>query len=365
MRFKNNLYEQLNEAAAGSATTRLQEGLHCVLFGAKQKRSKLDMSVFNDPDLLESAYNTYCSVDAPFGELYTFGQKEPSWAESIMKATNALFTSGWLKGKYTFHRGDMYMKSIYDQFNRLKVQDGIKIANDKWNPGDVWASKGVAIPGFDDLGSYNAWIGKMLHSGKLVAISLKKIAKSGAGKVTLEGEPGAVIKPVKFTGVSKPRTAFGTGIVLLTDGHYGINFRSFSISGQADITGEILMIKGAGARHGKVPSSLKKEVISQYNIPQIPKGKIGKMTDDQLKNTVADLWRQAGYPFSPSDIESSWEKRVNKIQDRVGYWQSIIHSLEIGAFLVTHKSVSHKIMNTWFQGAKSVGGASSQFIKVY
>jgi hypothetical protein len=26
----------LNEAAAGSATTRLQEGLHCILFGAKQ-----------------------------------------------------------------------------------------------------------------------------------------------------------------------------------------------------------------------------------------------------------------------------------------------------------------------------------------
>ena len=41
MRFKNNLYEQLNEAAAGSATTRLQEGLHCVYFKKKKKKKNI------------------------------------------------------------------------------------------------------------------------------------------------------------------------------------------------------------------------------------------------------------------------------------------------------------------------------------
>jgi len=365
MRFKNNLYQQLNESAAGSATTRLQEGLHCVLFGAKQKRSKLDISIFDDPDLLESAYNTYCSVDAPFGELYAFGQKETSWAESILKATDALFASGWLKGKYTFHRGDAYMNSIYEQFNVLKKKDDIKIANDKWNPGDIWASKGVAIPAFDNLASYNAWIGEMLHSGKLIGISLKKVAKSGSAKVVLEGEPGVKIKKIKFTGVKKPKEIYPTGIVLLTDGDYGINFRSFRISKQADITGEILVLKGGGARHGKVPSSSLKEMIKKYNIPQMQKSAISKMSDKDLYNIVLELWANTGNVFPKNEIDKSIEKRKGKIQDRVGYWQSIIHALEIASFMSSNTSVSNEIMNTWFQGAKSVGGSSSQFIKVY
>jgi len=366
MRFKSAVYNQLNEAAAGSATTRLQEGLHCVLFGTKQKRKKLDMSVFNDPDLLESAYKTYCSVDAPFGELYAFGQKEPSWAESILKATDALFASGWMKGKYTYHRNDAYMNSIYGQFQALKKYEDIKIGNDKWNPGDVWASKGnVPIPEVDSLAEYNAWVGEMLHKGKLIAISLKKVAKSGSAKVVLEGEPGVKIKKVKFAGVKKPREIYPTGIVLLTDGNYGINFRSFRISKQADITGEILMTKGAGARHGKVPSSSFKEMVKKYNIPQIKKSAINKMSDRDLYNVVLELWADTGNVFPESEIDKSIKKRKGKIQDRVGYWQSIIHSLEIAAFMSSHGSVANEVMNTWFQGAKSVGGLSSQFIKVY
>ena len=364
MRFKNNLYEQLNEAAAGSAATRLQEGLHCIYFGAKQKK-KIDSSTIQDVDFLESAYNTHCSVDAPFGELYAFGMKEPSWVDSILKATNALFDSGWMKGKYTFHRNDAYMNSIYAQFQRLKKQEKISIANDKWNPGDVWASKGVAITAFDNLASYNAWIAEMLHSGKLIGISLKKVAKSGSAKVVLEGEPGVKIKKVKFAGVKKPREIYPTGIVLLTDGNYGINFRSFRISKQADITGEILMTKGAGARHGKVPSSSFKEMVKKYNIPQIQKSAINKMSDRDLYNIVLELWADTGNVFPESEIDKSMEKRKGKIADRVGYWQSIIHALEIASFMTSNGSVANEVMNNWFQGAKSVGGLSSQFIKVY
>lgn len=368
---KFNYY--LNEAAAGSATTRLQEGLHCILFGAKQKRKKLDMSVFDDPAFLESAYNTYCSVDAPFAELYNFGVAEPGWAQSIIKATNVLFASDWMKGKYTFHRNDAYMNSIYQQFQRLAKQDGVKMGNDKWNPGDVWASKGMKIPQFDSLAEYNSFIAKNLHNGKLLGISLKKIAKNDKGKVVLEGDPAAEVKSVKFEGVKKPKLIFPTGTSIMIGGKYTINFRSFSISKNAKITGEIVKA-GGGARHGKVPAGDKMKMINEYNIPQTPKQTLSKKSDAMLKNMVVDLWKQSGYSFSQKEIEASWEKKITKEgwmpeskkeQNRTGYWQSVINSLEIAAFLSAHKTVAHKIVDFWYKGAKSTGGSSSQFIKVY
>lgn len=365
MRFKRDIFNRLNEAAAGSATTRLQEGLHCVVFGAKQKRKKLDASVFNDPDLLESAYNTYCSVDAPFGELYAFGQKEPSWVTSIMEATRVLFESGWLKGKYTFHRNDAYMNAIYAQFNSLKKYEDVKMGNDKWNPGDVWASKGnVPIPEVDSLAEYNAWVAEMLHSGKLIAISLKKI--KGNGTVTLEGDPATEDTKTKrkFMGVKKPRNIYPTGVMLMADKNAAINFRSFRVSKEADVTGEVLKA-GTGARHGKVPAERKKEMIKKYNIPQMTKAKIAKSSDEDLQNYVLELWMDVGYVFSEADIAKYIKQRSKKISNRTGYWQSVIHALEIGAFMTAHKSVANTIMDYWYKGASSTTADSSQFIKVY
>ena len=53
------------------------------------------------------------------------------------------------------------------------------------------------------------------------------------------------------------------------------------------------------------------------------------------------------------------------MQDEVGYWQSIIHALELGAFLNTHKGVAQDIVHNFYIGASSAGGLSSEFIKVY
>jgi hypothetical protein len=362
MKYKKYLLEAAGEA---STTTRLQECLHCLFFAARQKKTKITADVLNDPSFLESAYNAYCSIDTPFGDLVKFAQSKPDWVDSVVKSTTVLFDSKWLKGKYVFHRGDAFMRSIYQQYKRLAKQEGIKMGDDKWNPGDVWASKGsVKIPDFDSLGDYNKFIADSLHGGKLIGISLKKIAKSGKGKVILEGDPSAIPEKVKFVGVKKPRKVFPTGIMLMVDSKRGINLRSFRISHQADITGEIT-VAGGGARHGKVPSNYLNKVISDYSIPQISKGKISKMSDEDLINKVIELWMQNGYFFSDDQVNAGWAKRENDIQDRTGYWQSIIHALEFGAFLTSHKSVANKIVNYMWKGAKSESENSSQFIKVY
>lgn len=358
------LRKLINEDKNASAVTKKQEGLHALIFAAKQKKKKIGMDILKDPDLLQSAYDAYTSVDIPFGDLYNFAQQNPSWLKSVIEAANVTFNSGYLKGKYTFHRDDALMKSIYTQFKKLKAKEGIKMGNDKWNPGDIWASKGsVSIPEFETLAEYNEWISKMLKAGKLIGISLKKI--KGTGTVKLEGditeEPQ---EPRKFMGVAKPRNIYPTGVRLLADKDTAINFRSFRVSKEADIAGEILKA-GSAARHGKVPASRKKEMIKKYGISQMSKAEISKSSDEDLQNYVLELWANVGYVFSEADIAKYIKQRGKKISNRTGYWQSIIHSLQIADFMSSNKAAANKIMDYWYKGAKSATKESSQFIKVY
>jgi hypothetical protein len=359
----------MNEGAAqASATTRLQESLACVGFGMAQILGRnLERDDMDKPELFLQGYTKFCDVDASDSELWDFKYNNETWIQSVITSVNAMRDSKWLKGKYKFYRGKSLMNQIYEQFNKLKKKDNVKIANDKWNPGDIWASKKPTIPSFDNLIEFNKFISDSLKKGTLIGISLKKVGKSA--KVVWQGP---VDKPeiVGYKIVKSPKDMFPTGMVITTTkDKIGINFRSFRISKQADITGEIVMTGGT-ARHGKVPSTTKNKMISQYNIPQMPKSKIKKLVDteggiEDLKRMVTNLWKQCGYNFPPKKVESEWAKRAGNIQDAVGYWQSILHSLEMGAFLNTHKSVADEIINNFYVGATSTGGFSSEFIKIY
>jgi hypothetical protein len=361
----------LREAAGdASRTTALQEALHCVGFGIAQITKKKSITADNmeDAELFSDSFNTFCEVDVDVQSLFDFGMENESWTKSVVTAVNAVKVSGWLKGnKYDIYRGKGQMNQIYDQYNKLRKMEGIKLANDKWNPSDIWMSKLSNIPNFEKLMELNKFISDKLKVGSLVGISLKKVGKSA--KVVWQG-PTDKPEIVGFKVVKKPAEIFPTGMVITTTkGGIFINFRSFRISKQADITGEIIQ-KGGAARHGKVPQSVKREAIDKYKIPQMPKNKIKQMVDgertDELIKMAVDLWKQSGYKFSEKDIMKGWELRKKKgIQNDVGYWQSILHALEMGAFLSTHKGVAQDIVNDFYVGATSTSGVSSEFIKVY
>jgi len=367
------LYRDINEGRDASKATRMQEGLHCLFFSIAQKNpKKLSEKVIGDPEFMQAAYDTYCSVDTPFGELYAFAQKNPQWVKSVVSSAKALFKSGWLKGKYTFHRGDAYMNSIYDQWKRFKSLLKIKLGDDKWNPADVWAEKGsVPIPNFDSLDEYNSWIAKMLHSGKLIPISLKKT--TGGSKVKLEGDPEDLKahQKRKYEGVKRPRMIFPTGVSILVGGKETINIRSFALN-KADgrITGEIVKT-GAEARLGKVPADYFRKTIKDYNIPQMTLSQIKSLSDDDLINKLLEMWMILGQNFPEEEIEKQFKVRSvtgnkkQKWRDRDSYWQSVINSFQVASWLESAGSVADDIIDRWYQGAKSKTDFSSQFIKVY
>ena len=353
-----------------SDRTALQEGLHCIGFGIGQviRKKTITMEDLQNAELFHEAYQKFCNIDVSDDLLWNFNTNEEGWRKSVVSAVNTVRVSDWLKGyKYKFYRGTALMNQIYEQYNKLKKAEEIKLANDKWNPSDIWASIISTIPDHGNISELNKFISDKLKIRSLVGISLKKVGKSP--KVVWQG-PSEKPEIIGYKIIKKPKEIFPTGMVIQTDkGPIMINFRSFRISQQADITGEIIQ-KGGSARHGKVPSSVKRDMLNQYRIPQMPKSKIknlvGQEAIGELIGMAVELWKQCGYNFPPAKIEKDWKVRLTKgIQDDVGYWQSILHALELGAFLNTHKSVADDIVHNFYIGASSASKISSEFIKVY
>ena len=363
MRFKRYLIFEASKNA--SKTTRLQECLHCIGLGIYQiKKKAITIQDIQDEALFRKAFDRYVDIDTGYNELYKFVLDNPNkWVEAVVRSTNALKKSKWMKkNNYTFYRGVSFMNIIYNEFNKLKKRDNISLANDKWNPSDIWASSKTSIPSFDSLIELNQYISKSLKSGDVVGISLKK---STSSPVVEWYGPDEKPEIIKYKGISKPKgknAPFPTGITINTS-KANINFRSFRIIKAAPITGEIIG-GGKAARGGKVPSSIKKDVIDKYKISQMSKSRISSIDDNKLKEYVSSLWKQCGHNFSENDIAKGWSDREKNIQDRTGYWMSIINSLEIGSFLNQNKSLADNIITKFYTGSSSKGSNSSEFIKV-
>jgi len=356
MRFENYIKE------SASQTTVLQESLHCVGLGIIQiTRKNISENDLLNGDLFSESYDKYCDVDIGLQSLFDFANSNPSWVKSVVNNSNTLKNSKFFKGKYKFYRTNGVMKDVYDTFKELSHKQGIKLNPDKWNPGDIWASKIKIIPEFNNLTEYNEFISKSLKKGDLIGISLKK--SKGIPKLQYV-EQTTNSKNVKFKGIKKPTSIFNTGISILTnDSNKSLNVRSFCIFKVANITSEIID-KSSAARHGKKTLT---EYIKQYKISQMSVNDIASHVDDieYMNNIVVNLWKDAGYTFSQSQIEKDWKKRYDKGENLIGYYRSIINSLQIGAFLNQNKNIADKILTDIFSEASSMGEYSSDFIKVY
>jgi len=107
------------------------------------------------------------------------------WKMSSYLCAQYAIKHGIIERGMTFHRDDRVMKTIYSRKNTAFKNNGFKpLADDKWNPGDIWAvKKGFDVSSFSvgTLESYNddvldAYLGK-----NCVAISLKKVKKGCKG----------------------------------------------------------------------------------------------------------------------------------------------------------------------------------------
>lgn len=356
------LQQYLTESA--SDDTRLQESLGAISFGVRQLKGRsLTKEDLLDQELFTKSYNQFCEINAGVDEVYQFALNKPDYVISAIEWANTLYSSGYTKGNYTWYRGKGLMEDVYRQFNALRVDAGINFKNDKWNPGDVWGFKINSIPIFSNIMELNKFISDGIEKGIVLPISLKKTKKANLHHQKPAGEDTPVVEYRSIVAPSK--SIFPTGMTIETTlGGLYINFRSFRISHVADITGELIM-KGTSARHGKVPSPLLRSVISQFGIPQMSKQTIENTDVQKLKEYVLELWSKCGHSFNSNKMENDWKGRESDIQNWVGYWQSIIHSLELGAWLNNNKSTADDVISKFYIGAASIDTMSSEHLKLY
>lgn len=390
MRLKQYINEGRKES---TRETRLQECLACVGFSIYQIKGKITQELLLDEELFRIAYDTYCDVDTSVDELWTFCENQAelknskNWVYSVVKTVNAAMkdtkASHLTKSNYKFSRTVGFMRTVYTQFKKFKKEYGFA-QDDKWNPGDIWASTINSVSGdFDTLIAYNKYISDNLKDGKFVGISLKKIENKSVfvEHITPAGDD---FSEFEYLGMPKPTTPFTTGITLISNNNLTINIRSFN---KRDRIRAELIFKGQSSRGGKISQYLMRKTITDYTIPQETfqniKGKMEKddknhilPTDPQLKlrDEVMKLWLDAsGYTWSDNKLDELWKSKINRSTDvykksddhRITYWESRINTLLMLKFFNEKSESANKIINDWYVSGASRSEFSSEHIKIH
>ena len=165
-------------SAGGSANTALAESAQayycsavCNILGKAAKPEQFT------PAVLKKAAKF---VDADISIEDVIRDLPEDWVESSILTANQLMQDGYITKGHVFYRGKGVMKVIYDGARTAqKNTAGITpLADDKWNPGDIWAAKSSFNPKSLDssnINSYNKDILEAFLERDCVAISLKKV----------------------------------------------------------------------------------------------------------------------------------------------------------------------------------------------
>lgn len=348
---------------SASQTTALQETLFAVGWAIYQMKGKLTKEMMLDGDIFAPAYDNYVRSDVQGIDVYDLADTNTSYVNSVVSSVNALARSPHKIRKGKIYRGRGIMDMVYKEAHRLLTKQGVKLNADKWNPGDVWISDMSSLPTFQNISELNTFVSDGIKSGRLVPISLKKTRKAKVVLVSSDDPP-----PIAdYKSIKAPRTLFNTGITILTSRpDVSINVRSFRISIAASITTELIVAK-SDARHGKATPS---KMINKLGIYQDDKRFFDNNADDVelMKSKIIQMWSQLGVRFGQDQIDKMWsirERNKQYVENKAGYWRSIINSLQIAVFLDGNRAMANEFVHEIITDASSIGEYSSSFIKIY
>ena len=212
---------------------------------------------------------------------------DPSWHWSAYWTAKELIRKGYITSGMTFHRGDAVMKAIYEAKNEaLKNSNMVKLSDDKWNPGDIWAVSNKSVVDNLPTGSIqelNEALVKLFNEKKLVGISLKKVLKEDSIKcIVMNEEPNAEVHKfmsgAMMATFAKKASEFWrskSGVIEFDGGKADIR----TSAAFASINFEITLKTARGGRAGweQINQSLRKRIGK--NVP----------TNQQLKRIAQDL----------------------------------------------------------------------------
>lgn len=263
--FKDKDFGGGSGSGGGAEDTKWTESLQCFYCAFVFNSAKKKVKAVSDADLKKT--EKYACTDASLKDCLKNGP--PDWVETevYIKTANKLWEKygSKAKGQVYFHRGSTFMNNIYKaKAEAHKVDKKSKnpqapgsFSNDKWNPGDIWMS--TESPSSEPLknftsswGELNAQVFKLADKGKLLGISLKKIAGTQPqAKLAEFNSPSQQKKREKYTynGFTYGKTGefFSSQDIYVHTSMGDVQFRTFG--GETSWQGEI---KGGAAAGGKI-----------------------------------------------------------------------------------------------------------------
>lgn len=169
----------------GDAQTARAEIMQCVYCEHMVNNPKASFESIQPSDL-KKAYNGVGVVGATFEQVM---ELDPSWHYSGYWTAKRLVKDRLINNKMSFHRNDKVMNDIYKvKDEALKNSQMNKLSNDKWNPGDIWATTDKSIASKlpkNSIQELNQALVKLFDSRKLVGISLKKVQTKKGMKISI------------------------------------------------------------------------------------------------------------------------------------------------------------------------------------
>ena len=264
--FKDKDFGGGGGSGGGSSDTALTECLQCFYCAYVFNKKRGPCKSVSTKELMST--EQFAVTDKKLKECLDKGPAD--WVETdvYIKTANKLWEKFGRKmtknGNVFFHRGSSFMQNVYaakKKCHKIDRESGDPQApgafnDDKWNPGDIWATTFSSIEtplseSTSNWGELNAQIYKLSQQGKLLGISLKKIGK-GAGATSKEfNTPKAQAnrQTYQFNNYKYGRTGdfFGSQDIYIDTSEGEIQFRTFS--GDKSWQGEI---KGGAAAGGKI-----------------------------------------------------------------------------------------------------------------
>jgi hypothetical protein len=298
---------------------------------------------------------------------------DDDWIASSILIGNLLLNGGYISNGTHYYRGMGLMDDVYDAKKTVMKNAGLKISDDKWNPGDIWVSNSKKIK-WDEtsIESLNAQIRDLHKSREVVAISLKKAVKQAQIKtfnLDVAEPPKVIPQDFQLAGKTARSTFFSNKSTSITYTDGKIEGRTGSW-----LTSYSFEIDGKNAKGGKVGISiidfmLKQNKVKGLTSTKIIKGELKGGKHDAFASRMYKLYEKIG---GNDKVHTNYTKEefiaevMIKLEDKKGLdWAfSKYYGMEIIDRVFNERS-GKKGLSDMVNFARSTSNVSSAFIKLF
>lgn len=396
--FKDTDFGGGSGSGGGADDTKYTESLQCYYCSYVYNTIGKKINETNKPTHSQlKAAGAYAHTDVSLQECLNSGPA--NWIETdvYIKTANKLFDDIKFDTKPVhFHRGSTFMKGVYAAYKECKRKDQGSgnpqapgsFSDDKWNPGDIWAStfsiRAKPLENFtDSWGNLNSKVLELGGNGtkrnvKLLGISLKKVTKPTA---SLEEFSTEAQKSQRETYVwqswswGKTGKFFDSQDIYVKISNKEVQFRTFG--GDTSWQGEV---KGTSAAGGKIGGGNVNFYSKKIFNRDIYNGKEGRTAESQflteatrdqneLDQKLYDGYKRHNKNSVPKVLEIPRKEFMDTVKNQDSNFKNskiiCINFLDAVYDTTSSSSKRNQFATDLFRYASSDTDQSSYFVKLF